>query len=300
MAYGSAAVTATELTDLAADSVMLIGRNWLRGSTAAARWTAGTWTTDQSDSDGPAAYSYDDQDYLQTYPSATAYPYLVINLGVTTAVVDCIVLLNHNGFSCGATTVDVEFDQNQNGSFSAVDQAYSAAATDDVRLVLLDLKHTGSTALRYSDVQYLRIGFPGCSTVPKIGEVIVGRRRQTNRHPKAPWNDKHHTGSAARVVSDSGVIKQYNYHKGCRRISNAVLEAHEDAYVSDLDSWFEDDTDLGTLPFMWIDEPSTDPQAGVWVQLDVPERSQQIEGYIERNYTITATEKGPNFRKLGV
>lgn len=299
MAYGNANLDSDYVAWAAADMPLLIGRNWLKYSGASARWTGGTWTTDQSDADGPAYYGYDDHDHLQTYPTGVGYVNYVINFGAAIAAVDSVIVLNHNTGTLGATAY-VDFDENQDGLFSSVHRAASQTPSDDKRLVFLDLDHGSvGTPQVYSDVQYMRLQIYGGGSVVELGEVIIGQRRQLKAHPKLPYQSLKFDSNKRKTVSDSGVDQSYVFWKGRRRISGRFL-IHEDARQSDVESFFNDETEYGTRPFVYVDNPNSSPSDAYWMEYDEAVKDNSLLGFSEREFSIIATEKGPNFLSAGV
>lgn len=305
MAYGSAAIGATEKALFDADMPVVIGKNYALDATAIEWRQAGSFGAgaDETDADGPTSYAVDGFDHHQTYPDAAqATWYLMFNLGASNlGIIDSVELKNHNLYSEGVTAVTVDFDQNQNGNFAAVDTAATwnpQTTGTDKRIVLLDLQHTGSDPRRYTDVQYMRIGFTGGVPQPKIGEVGVTRRRQLKTRPELPFD---RTSWASRVnifTSDSGVDTRYVYHKKRQSLSG-VFKIHEDSYITDWESFYEDDTDGATLPFWWIWEPTTTPSDGIWCNFVDSAMLGPSEGYTERLFAFTGIEQGPNFLRLG-
>jgi hypothetical protein len=291
-------------TLLAADKPLIMARNWLRLSTADAKWnTAGTWAAaDGSDADGPATYGFDDFDHLQTYPDDAAPPntvYYVMNLGAESGEVDSVALKNHNLNSEGVT-VAVEFDgtAGPTGTFGTTHTAASSTPSSDKRVVFLDLHHTGSVPLRYTSVQYLRLKCTGTTITPKIGEVIISRRRQLKHKALLPWDKSSKISNVGRFDTAGGIDHSYTFHKN-RRILRGTLKAHEDDFIDDLDAFYETDTDGGTLPFLWIEDPNTDASDAHWVKLVNPDLIYPLSGWTERNFQLHAREMGPNFLAAG-
>lgn len=311
MAYGSAEIGATERALFDADVPFVAGKNYLVdavNSGGEVRWdTNGDITdgTDQADSDGPTTYLYDNQDYLQSYPNATAATwYLNINLhGTNLGIIDTVIIKNHNLYSQGVSSVKVGFDQNQDGQFTAVDEAADVnpqTTGTDKRIVIPELFHTGSVARRYTDVQHLRLTiYDGTGTAtPRIGELFVGRRRQLKTPPLNPFDKSAWSSDIRAFVSASGVRSQYSYHTK-RAILDATFRVHEASYVSDWESFMEDDLDGGEQPFWWVWEPSSSPSDALWCDLQNHAMVGPSEGFSERLFSLSAVERGPNFLRTG-
>lgn len=305
MAYGSAAIGATELALFNADMPAVCGKNYALDASAIEWRQGGSFGggSDETDSDGPTTYLVDSQDYLQSYPTTAVNTYLLINLGASNlGIVDTVALKNHNLYTEGVTSVTVEFDQNQNGNFAAVDTAATTnpqTTGSDKRIVELDLHHTGSDPRRYTDVQYLRIGISGGTPTPKIGEIFVGRRRQLKTRPEQGF-DKSLWASHVKVFeSDAGVDTVYEFHSKRARVAGS-FRIHEDAYITDWETFYETDTAGATLPFWWAWEPSSAPTDALWCRFEQAAMVGPSEGYTERLFQLAGIEKGPNFLRVGV
>lgn len=303
MAYSNANLPAADVLLAAADKPLALARNWLR-TLSDARWNqVGTIATaDDSHADGPATYGYDEFDNHQTYPaSAQNTWYYVIDFGASgLAVVDGIGILNHNLGSEGATCA-LQFDANQNDAWSSVHTAatQTPAANDDKRLVYLDLDHGAvGTAQRYEDVRYARLKFTGTGIQPKFGELVVSRRRQLERNPNRPRDPNQLTGSQSVFEGSTGIMSAYTYYKGRRKLID-IINPDEASYIADWEALFEDDTDFGTLPFLWIENPNSAPTDANWMRFVNPDLIGPRRSVSDRNFVINAIEQGPNFLKLG-
>jgi hypothetical protein len=303
VAYGSAEISATDLALFADDKPLLLGKNYLRDVSDLDWRESGSFSAgaDAPHADGPTTYAYDDQDYLQTYPATSPNTwYLIIDFGASNlAVVDSVVILNHN-LNTEGVTVSVEFCTAQDGDFSPAQTAATDTPSSDKRLAFLELYHTGSTALRYSDVRYMRLKFTGTTIQPKLGEVIIGRRRQLKRGPHGAHDPKNLRSKVGLFDSNSGVLTSYEYHRN-RQYFAALIRAHEAAYITDWETFFETDTEGGTLPFIWIAQPTTTPSDALWLQMPDPALNGPYRNWTERAFALgQSMEKGPNFLSAGV
>lgn len=298
MAYTATEIGATEAALFAANKPLLIGRNWLRDSAVTCKWnTAGTAAAASTpDSSGPVAYGFDDQDYLQTYPNSSQTTwYWVVDYGSAAMEFDSIILLNHSNLNGVTVTVQINTDDNDTWT-DAVSIAETTVATTGGRVVFLSMQEALAGARkRISTCRYLRIKFAkGSGFIPKVGEFIVGRCRQLKVKPDLPYDNNNLQSDVSTTKSISGVINTYVFNKGMRRLK-ASLTAHETSYISDLTTFYESETDYGTLPFIWVDDPTTTPGAATWFQLERPELSMPVQGFSLRKWDLLAYEKGPNF-----
>jgi len=283
----------------AGDKDLLIGRNWQRASTAVdPEWsTAGSWAgADETDAAGPTSYVYDDHDHLQTYPDANqATWYLLFDFGAAVGVIDSVVILNHN-LNTASAVVDIQVDDDS--TFPAPRTLESQTPGDDNRILFLDLDDVGAGQLQYSNVQYARIKMTTMGAVPKIGEVFWGQRRQLKHNSGGNWDRSNLATTQTRMRAAAGPSSRYTFRKGQRHIA-PIYEPHETARIADLLAFFEEDTDFGRYPFLYVEQPDTDQNGANLMEYDNPEQtSALINGFSQRAFPIVATETGANFLAL--
>lgn len=305
MAWSTADVGATELALMALDKPIISAANALYDADAVEWSAAGSFAgADITLSGYPIARAYDGHTHLQTKPNAAATTqYLLFNLDSAATDIDFIAIMGHNFGTIGGLTVTAEISDVS--TFSGADPStkeiasWSPGSSND-RLIELELNHSGSgssNAQRYSTVPYFRLKMTKVSSfTPAIGEIILGRRRQLKHAPNMPWDDKNLSSEVRRTTSVSGVVTQYVFHKG-RRELEANFNPHEVTYKDQFETWFKSDAAFGTRPFIWIDEPSTSPEAYHLMVLE-PEFQFPGVGPHERNYKIKAVEQGPHFLAL--
>ena len=302
MSMSSAAIGAAEQARFDDDKPVLIGRNWAR-SASSAKWTAtkDAGAADITSSTAIASRGYDDYDYLLTQPNASATnAFYIIDLGSELAEIDSIVLLNHSGQSLGVTDIEVYLDDTSTFPQAAV---YSSGApADDKRIVALSLDHTGGGGTRrYSNVRYIAIEFTGASATHQLGELIIGRRRQMGHQPLSEnWDPRNLRSRVREFESQSGVVTRFVDYTG-RRYINAVFGPDAAADITDLETFFETETDGATLPYVFIDEPTTTPSDAYWMVPELPEMNGPIGfGPFQRLFALTGKEQGPNFISTGI
>lgn len=278
MAWSSAALTSDEIARAAADKPIVVAANALdtRTGTTPIRWTIGGAGTDadQVNTSYPAAALYDGLLTVNTEPqSSRTLWYLNLTLDGTQDI-DCCVIIGHN-FGTNGATVQLQIADDAAHSTNAQTIATwtpsaPASGKDDLRLASLSLKHTGSAALRYSSVSHvrLRISTSG-STIPKIRELWLGRRRQLPRHPSLPWDEDRFQQRSARFETDGGSIIDRVYWKGRRALSPSILVSST-ADQSELLSFFAE-SEHGTRSMLWFDEPGTNAAHVLMVKNASPE-----------------------------
>jgi hypothetical protein len=304
MAYSSADLSSADLASAAADQPLAIGRNWLRhADSVAPQWKqGGSWAagSDETDSDGPTSYAWDEFDDLQTYPDASQTTwYLLMDFGASeVGIIDSLVLLNCTNLESVRVRLQIADDNAFSSNLITISDN-TLGASFSGRHVDLVIKESGdSNAKRYSSVRYARLLFTkGSGFIPRIGEVILGRRRQLKAHPTLPYAPRQLTGKRARFESAGGVVTDYVFHRGRRRLEGTITP-HQTAYIDDWVALFEQDCDLGKYGFVWVDDPNSSATDAYWMRWDDMGLSGPFVGYTERQFRISAMEQGPNFRRV--
>lgn len=299
-------LSAAKLADLANDKPLIVGDHVLRdnrnASGFAASWrrtgSGGFGDTDDTNALYPVANCYDNGSHTYTKnTTADAQNYLCFNFGSAGASFDSFALIRHNLDSFASMTVSLQVADNSAFTSNLRTIASWSPGTSTKRLVSVKLFHTGSTPQLYSDVQYARVKFDGTAGLRHVGQVIFGTRRQLKHAPSVPYDDGERRSNVERLVSSSGVVTSYTYYRGQRRI-NARINPNAAPYTTDMRAFFDDDTDHGTQPFLWLETPNSDPQNAAWCYLDDPSWSMPVVGPAERDVRIQATEQGPHFVDL--
>lgn len=293
MAWSSAELSATELALRAADKPALIVNN-TPTQPASLYWSTdgAAGGTDRTDADKPTRLVYDHTGGFESSADSTSSTdwYLVWELGAGTTF-DSMMVLGHNWGTLGLTgTLSIADDD----TFATNKQDLATfSPADDTRIIEPALYHTGSTARRYSSVLYVRIHLTrGAAFTPTCNEVVLGRAYQLKHHPERPFDNKRRREDSAVTVTKSGIRHKYVFNKGRFQLE-ASLRVSEDAYISDLESWFDGARDS----FVWWPKPNSEPDNWYLMQrgddFDFP-----LVDYIERRVTITADEQGPESKYL--
>lgn len=301
MAWLGAAISASDLALRALDKPLLVGRNWLRDATTDPVWvpfagaSTGVWAdTDQTATGFGTVRLSDNYSHLLSKPDDSEDVwYLLIDLGATTRTLDYLALLRPEASFAG-TQIDVQIADDNGYSSRLVTVATKTPTSDTARVVFDELFDTGTTPLRYSGVRWMRIKFTGVQETPTFGELIIGRSRQLKHSPNIPYDVKHLTSRSDTFESMSGIVSRYTHHKNRKNIS-ATISAYEDAFTSDFETFWEDDIDGGTLPFLWIEKPNSAPTEAYWMMYKSPDLVASLDGWVKRTYNIEAVEQGPHF-----
>jgi len=244
----------------------------------------------------PPARLIDGFSHVVSQPNTAAAPIF--------ALFDFIALIQHNLGNLTAVSPTLDFFVADDAAFSVNLRTGTTGPQyftgDNDRIIELDLRHSGSPAApqRYSNVQFCAIEFSGIdgSAKPFVGEIIWGRRRQLEFKPNVPWGPDDKASEAEDFISKSGVITRYPKHVGRRQIA-ATINPSADPFRSDIISFFEN-SNFGTDPFVWIEDPSTTPRGFNLMMMENPELMFPLVGPFERNWNLVAREQGPDFLAL--
>jgi hypothetical protein len=296
MAYGYANVSATELANLALDKP-LFGANMIPVEPTLEKWgrTGTTGDTDYTDSDYPIHRLYDGEGDLISQPNSSFNAYYVIfDFGITVDVDFCAIAPGHNLGTANITGLALEFDQNQNGNFSAVDSCDLAASLpllDDSRIMQLDLDPGGAvgTPQRFSDVRYCRLKMTHGSTfLPQLTEVIIGARLQMPRWTGYGFNPDNLTD----LVDVGGPTKGGVIDQVIMAQNQFVLDAEwtlKQSEVGDVRTWWKNSRGS----FVWCWQPSSAPDSWNLMSREGSNLVLPREGFQKARFSIKAVEQGP-------
>ena len=281
MAFSETGVPTVDLTNAAADRPLILSNHQLRDlSTAAFPNFEVTWKTslgvDVTDPDFPTSRLYDNQAHLISKPTGAAattwyLEFVFDDANDGNADFDTMVLLNHNFGPARFVEVFVANFGNWFGQQEIQEWTNGAPhAILDQRLCSIDL---GMTLLprRFSNVTYCRIKITtGALTpiVPQIGEVLLGRRCQLYRKPLPPFSMETTSSSTTTFDSDAGITTRYVYNRGRALREPSFLTYGSDEIQQFRDWWSQ--SQEGTQPFLWWDQPNTDPTSPIWVDVQSP------------------------------
>ena len=125
---------------------------------------------------------------------------------------------------------------------------------DGTRSFSTDLRHTGSTPLRYDTVFYWRLEFTCSSSTytPQISEIWLGRRRQIPRFPDEAYDNNEQISNFSEAGSETGIITRYvrNAGRAVRDVRATIDQASE---YTEISTWWTE-CKLGTRPFFWFED----------------------------------------------
>ena len=263
MAYGTGALTAQQIADLALDKPLLVGDGAQEKITTDLQWrTTGTSAgAGDDDADFPAGMAIDRRAVDHTKPATPTDPHYLVfgNLGsiITPFTFDMVAIIGHNMGSLGGQ-IDVQIADGP--LFRDPTDNMITVATfspgDDGRLIDLTLNSGNNT---YTNVDHMRIKFSGHggATAPEIGEIYFGTRHQMPHWPQHPWETEDTDGArVAYFENDGGDITSYPRAGGRWRLPMTMkfpTKANAD-YLRN----FWSDTAYGRKGLL-VPEPSTTP-----------------------------------------
>jgi len=251
---------------------------------------------DQSDSDKPASRMVDAKPgYLSSPGNAATTFTITIDASASPITFDWFGIINHNLHTLACTALVLEIADD--GDFTTNKKNLSTtnistALTSDRRFADLTLTDGGDPS-RYANVPFARILITTSSGIPRIGQIILGRRRQQPYLPNMNWDPSQSETLADDFTSKSGVISRLSRGRGQRQMV-ATFRHDTDAIRGDITSWWED-IEGGEQPFFYIDEPATNPMDFWMMYLDAPELDYPWTLPATRDLSIVAAEQGTTF-----
>ena len=300
MAWSSAGVPAADLALAAADKPILAGTPDPDDLTGG--WDVGTLTgtvasaTDE-DANRPARRVGDGLPGLQTTTNASGTQFSLVLQFAVGIEFDFIGFLNHNleTLNCTSLTTEVADDAAFTTNLQTISTLNPSLEASDRRIADLELTHLGGSALRYSNVEYIRIAITCNSGFPEIGQVVLGRRYQLKHEPNRPWDPDQNVSSLDRFESRAGVITDTPRFRG-RRLIAANLNPDETDKKQDLIDWWAD-INQGALPFVWIDKPNSLPSDFYFMKVPAQDPTFDFPFVLPfvREFTLRGVEQGPTF-----
>lgn len=301
MAWSSAQISSDDLAYAADDKPILSGLNAVaKASSGNRQWsTTGTIAgADRTDSDHPVQAAHDGLAIVDTRPDASLTTwYLQLPLDGTQPF-DLIAIIGHNiASNSGTVAAEIADDSGFTTNLEEIASwtpSSPASGKDDKRLVSLELKHTGTTALRYSNVEHLRIKVTAASAfIPLFREIWFGKRYQLAHFPSIPWNPYDFRSKSSRMELNTGAIVDRTFYKG-QQVISPTLRISDNTQRDRVRDWAED-SGWGTQSFMWFDKPNSDPQRCWLMKADNVGLSLPLQGFTEYVYSNTFAEQGGAF-----
>lgn len=296
MAWSSAALTAQQQANYAADRPILLGENLLRSATSI-KWTAdgNLASADISAAGTSTSYIHDGYTKLLSAPNADAAAhYLCIDLGAEYAF-DTAVLFGTE--LCDSVVMAIA----DNAAFSTnLTTIKTTTTTGFQRRSKLVLNAAAGTTPYKFTARYVRFSFASSpNDTPYISEIFIGERRQLAAHPLVPFDTDSMRSSVNDLTTSDGETTRYTYYRGQRTIS-ANLQTAADPYRADLLNFYRYDITHGTKPFVYIEQPTTYPHVAYLMMMDSPELAYPWDGPCGRTMSLQASEQGPYFYELEI
>lgn len=306
MAWSSAEISANEIAWAAADKPLL-GINALSLSDIDNdRWLVGvnkTFADSPVDTDTtkPEARAYDGLPGLQTQSTSSSTSFsLLYEFANDDGEFDFVAVLNSNLYASGVTSFRIDIADDNTFATNLqniVDIDVTSQIASERRFASFDLRHTGSVALRYSTVSYVRFEFVASGSFqPAIGQIILGRRYQMQHAPDYPFDDYNRESLTGDYESRGGVVVRNSWAEG-RRLLDAVIRPNTAALQTDIKNFYKN-TKSGVLPFVWCDNPNSTPDDFWFMIQETPSLSLPWENWSTRRLNLVAKEQGPTFFEL--
>ena len=294
MAYTETALSSADIALAVADKPILCGYDPL--TIPDARWVSGAspvWTTDASDADFPAARMVDRYTHLPSKGGSAVTVWGAIFHFPATCAYDIIAITGHNLGDLTLTTITYEVADDTAFTTNLKTVSTFANPSDNKRMIDMQLD-TGDEK-QYTGEHYGRLVITAPGTItPELGEVYFLRRRQLARKPNRPYDTAGpHVTMGESFRSQSGVETFYPHSRG-QRLLRANLNPDVTADQTTLRAVFSD-SDYGTEPIIWIEEPASAPEEFLICNFSGSERSFHLPfiGPHETETDIALDEQGP-------
>lgn len=301
--WTSAELSATEIANFAA-GLPLLGANVMPYKTvSASEWSQNTTMAgaiDKTNTGYPISRLYDGKSNIKSrgyYASMTgATWYLFFDFGSGNEIeFDFFAILNHNMYSHGGvgSTWSLAIS-NDDVTYTPIINGVSI--TSDDRIVDWDIYHTGSVALRYTGVRYIRFSMTHSSVQTyseQIGELIFGSRCQMSTHPSQPYSMDNLHKESSDTTTISGIRNVLNHYKYQQKL-NASWKINNSTILTNLQNWYKY-VSGGNNSFIYLPFGATYTYQWYMMTLDdVDFNVPEISGaYLARDFSISASEQGP-------
>ena len=262
-------------------------------------WTAGS---DITDNGYPTRFAFDRQLTSWTQPVYTAanrnYA-LLFDLGGIFDI-DIFALINHQlrNYSTNAVTITYSFSDSNDFSTGAAYDVQLTAGGSNKRIV--DYRMSQGVYTRISGCEFFRLNFhvpASAGTVPRVGELLLGRRHQMSYYQNPPFDDASVRSDVADFVPKSGARRRYVRYAGQRIYSPTWQFGHADAngldQLTELRAAFAE-CNYGGKPFLYVNNPTTAPTVAPWMMFEQPDLDiPVVEGPTDRVVQTHLTEIAP-------
>lgn len=298
MAWSETTRPTSETDSLAFDKPLLVGGGLAHISTSIEWRTTGSFSSGSNgvDSSYPTTNMVDDFQHKFSRPSSSAVTWYIIGQFASNVTFNFCAILGHNFGTIGGLTVSLQIADDNAFTTNLVTLRQESPGTSNKRLIWPYLSKdapTGGLSRNYA-AQYWRIKIDGTSGQPRVGEIILGLQRQLNQKPNEPYDPSQTVSQVDYFDPGSGVVTQYSRYRGRRKLDAEIVttSSTEDAIVN---GWYTS-CNQGTRPFLWIENPTTDPKNAPYLILNEPGLFRPYDnGPSLRTWNLNAIEQGTSF-----
>lgn len=254
------AVSAAELAAAAANKPLFLADNVLRRATAY-RWTETGVITDPdlSDIDHLASKAFDGMTWVPTWPAVAQTANYYLNFTLPAGEVFDSLFLIHTIVS-SACTLNVQIDDDP--AWSAPITISSQIIDNTYRVVDLSFNNGVDENRRFEDFQNVRFHYTaggGNFICPRVGEIVLARRRQLSSKAWYPFDDQPTGSEGAQFSARGGARRRHTYKKGFRNVLGSWTVHDGDYGLDDVNTirtlWRE--CDQGSEPIVYIENPTS-------------------------------------------
>jgi hypothetical protein len=298
-----AAVTANELAALAANKPLIVADNVLRRATAF-RWTStGVITApDLSDIDHLPSKAFDGHLDVETFPAVALTTNYYLNFTIPgNEVFDSLILKPTIVPSVCTLNVGIDDDP----AWGSPIIIHTSVLNSANRLIDIDLTSGVNGNRRFTDYQNIRLHFTAGAAFacPRIGEFILGRRRQLSSKAWYPYDAEAVGSEGSQFKARGRKRKRHVYAKGFTDVQGTWVVHDGDYGLDDVITirtlWEE--CDYGNENVIYIEDPATNPTLALFSEFqndaELRELRMPKEDVTERRWEVDLAEQPPFARR---
>ena len=305
MTIGQTAISAALTSAYNDDKPCFLGENIIENEATAPVWRSYNGAvfnyaipgdTAVTDSAKPAERAYDRLATALTSPTSQTTKGYAIMFDLTTSwTADLVVILEHNfpDVQAGGTlTARIWVSDDNFTNVVTGDNNWIWTIGDNKRLV-------GFAANSYSGIEQVQLSLTNTvdfSGTPRVGEILIGRRRQVSRQPNEPWGREVWDADVVRFASDDGDMVHYERYKGRRLFAPTWSPTGTDTYGLDDVTTLQDlaiDIGYGSQPFIFWPRPKTKEDEGFFCYMEEPYWPFEFQGPFEQEVALDFKEMRP-------
>ena len=303
MAWSSAAVPAAEIALRQDDKPILVGSNVLRDNLSEEWRTGGSPIATELGQ--PISRAYDGQGVSVTQPDnqgAVAEYSLVFELA-SGAVFDSFAMIGHNLTLLNPTVGFTVTLANDSAISVNTEIIFASPAITVERKVDYTLgaggedRFTVDSGLAFVRFQWTTTDGGGFgSTVPRVGELILGRRRQMPfKSDLSGFDESRLDARSADFESRSGLTTRFTHFKGRSKLDISWMPdetAKSVDQIEDLRQWYKE-ADFGQKVSLYTEDPSSDPAKSFLMFKESGGLNMPLRFYATRNARVGLKEQPP-------